>query len=166
MTQIVLIAHNLRSSHNVGSLLRSADGLGVKKVYLTGYSPYPHSKNDKRLPHLINKISKQIHKTALGAEDYVDWEHDDNVLSVLRQLNSSGYELCALEQNHKSVVLSDYRPGQKIALVVGREVEGLETEVLQACDKIIEIPMLGKKESFNVTQAAVMALYHIVYNVK
>lgn len=160
MRKLVLIAHNLRSTHNVGSLLRTADGLGVNAVYLTGYTPYPTSPNDSRLPHLARKIDAQIHKTALGAENSITWRQADDIQAVLNKLSGQGYEVAALEQDPVSTPLPDYRPPAKLAIVVGREAEGLESEVLAACQQIIEIPMLGSKESYNVVQAAAMALYH------
>ena len=163
MINVAVIAHNLRSTHNVGSLLRTAEGLGVAKVYLTGYTPYPNDKDDTRLPHESAKISKQIQKTALGAEDYVDWEHINDITSLTHSLKQHGYSIVGLEQLPRSVQLSEYRPPQKIALVLGREVEGLEPEVAKLCDTIIEIPMQGKKESFNVVQAAAMALYDMMH---
>ncbi|MEK7594659.1 MAG: TrmH family RNA methyltransferase [Patescibacteria group bacterium] len=161
MTDLVLIAHNLRSSHNVGSLLRTAEGLGVKKVYLTGYTPYPISNDDIRLPHLAQKINNQIAKTALGAEKSLTWQHSQNVEAILDKLRQDGYMVTALEQAANSVHLPDFSPPNKLALIVGREVEGIEPEILEICDKIIEIPMFGAKESFNVVQAAAMALYHL-----
>lgn len=160
MREIVLIAHNLRSAHNVGSLLRTADGLGVGKVYLSGYSPYPQSGHDERLPHLAQKIDRQIQKTALGAEKTVAWQHTANIREILDGLKSRGYTVAALEQTPKAVKLPDFKPPGKLALIVGREVEGLEPEILKACDLALEIPMFGSKESFNVVQAAGMALYH------
>lgn len=160
MKNIILIAHNLRSCHNVGSLLRTAEGLGLDKVYLTGYTPYPQKDHDDRLPHLSIKINKQIHKTALGAEHTMTWQQETDVQAVLEDLHSQGYTLAALEQSDRSVKLPDYRVPNKIAILVGREVEGVEKEVLAAVDTIIEIPMYGQKESFNVVQAAAMALYH------
>ncbi len=165
MNKIVLIAHNLRSCHNVGSLLRTADGLGVEKVILSGYTPYPRAANDSRLPHLADKIQRQIHKTALGAEDSVSWEHIENIFTVFEKLRADGYVIAAVEQSEHSVNLPDYRPPEKLALLVGREVEGVEPEVLTACDLTLEIPMFGKKESFNVVQAAAMALYHCRFRV-
>lgn len=160
MRDLVLIAHNLRSCHNVGSLLRTAEGLGVDRVYLTGYTPYPHHNNDTRLPHLAAKIDRYIHKTALGAEQQVPWEQSDNVADVLERLRRNGFTVAAVEQAPAAHRLPDYSPPQKIALLVGREVEGVEPEVLAACDTILEIPMFGQKESFNVVQAAAMAFYH------
>jgi 23S rRNA (guanosine2251-2'-O)-methyltransferase len=160
MREIILIAHNLRSCHNVGSLLRTAEGLGIREVYLTGYTPYPQYSNDTRLPHLSAKITKQIHKTALGAEDMVSWQHMDDVVTLLHELSADGFAVAAVEQASRAVHLPDYKPADKQALLVGREVEGVEQEVLQLCDTILEIPMFGKKESFNVVQAAAMAMYH------
>ncbi len=160
MNQIILIAHNVRSAHNVGSLLRTADGLGVDQVYLTGYTPYPKQKNDKRLPHLATRTDKQIAKTALGAEKTVSWQHSESVETAINSLRARGINIAALEQTPKSVKLADYNPPEKIAIIVGREVEGIEPEVLQLCDLILEIPMSGQKESFNVSIAAAIALYH------
>lgn len=160
MRDIVLIAHNLRSTHNVGSLLRTAEGLGVKKVILSGYTPYPAHSNDRRLPHEAEKIAKSINKTALGAENSVRWEHHPELPPVLAKLRKSGYVLAALEQTDDARLLHKYHPPQQIAIIVGREVEGIEPEVLDACDLALEIPMFGKKESYNVVQAAAMALFH------
>ena len=161
MREIILIAHNLRSSHNVGSLLRTADGLGIKTVYLSGYTPYPKKGNDKRLPHIADKLTKQITKTALGAEDFIDWQHADDVIALIEDLRRQGFQITALEQSPKSVRLTSYNAPNKVAIIVGREVEGIEPEILQAADDIIEIPMYGKKESFNVVQAAAMAMYQL-----
>jgi len=159
MRDIILIAHNLRSCHNVGSLLRTADGLGVTRVLLTGYTPYPTYPGDSRLPHVAQKLTKQIHKTALGAEATLSWEHHEDILSVFETLRADGYTTAAIEQATGAQMLPQYAPPQKIALLVGREVEGVEPDVLAACDTILEIPMYGSKESFNVVQAAAMALY-------
>jgi 23S rRNA (guanosine2251-2'-O)-methyltransferase len=159
MPHIVLIAHNLRSCHNVGSLLRTADGLGIERVLLTGYTPYPLSDSDARLPHLAAKLDRQIHKTALGAEKSQAWAHYDTLEMALDELRAQGYSIAALEQDAGAVSLPKFRPPEKLALVVGREVEGVEPEVLAQCDYILEIPMFGQKESFNVVQAAAMALY-------
>lgn len=163
MTDIVLIVHNLRSTHNVGSLLRTAEGLGVGKIWLTGYSPYPqreNHENDDRLPHLATKIDRRITKTALGAQKSAPWEHSADIYPLVESLRRSGYTICALEQSSKSTPLPRFKTPAKVALLIGREVEGVEPEVLELCDEIIEIPMAGKKESFNVVQAAAMALYH------
>jgi tRNA G18 (ribose-2'-O)-methylase SpoU len=161
--QIVLIAHNLRSTHNIGSLLRTAEGLGIVKVFLTGYSPYPEQKNESRLPHLVAKMTKDIHKTALGAEVSLSWEHSDSIHPILEQLRKQGYKIWAVEQTPKSISLPTFNPPARCALLVGREVEGIEPEVLALCDGSVEIPMYGQKESFNVVQAAAMALYQCTF---
>lgn len=160
MRQIVLIAHDIRSTHNVGSLVRTAECLGVAHIYLTGYTPYPTAPNDPRLPYIYEKISKQIHKTALGAEDSVAWEHADDVQDVIATLRSQGFTIAALEQAPESTAISAWMPPDKIAILLGREVEGIDPALLGACDDIIEIPQFGKKESLNVVQAAAIAMYH------
>lgn len=160
MRHIVLLAHNLRSSHNVGSLLRTAEGLGAQKVILSGYTPHGAVPGDRRLPHEVAKVAAHIEKTALGADKALAWEYHHNILPVIAHLKKQGYAVAALEQTADSRELPSYHPPQKIAIVVGREVEGIEQEVLDACDVCLEIPMFGKKESFNVVQAAAMALYH------
>ena len=162
MPRIVLIVHNIRSCYNVGSLLRTADGLGVDKVYLTGYTPYPATVADQRMPHLAQKIDRQIHKTALGAECSVAWEHDSDITTVIHQLKLTGFAIVALEQAAASIPLHTYRPLERTALIIGREVEGVEPEVLALADTIVEIPMHGQKESFNVSIAAAVALYRLL----
>lgn len=160
MKQLVVIAHDMRSTHNVGSLLRTADGFGAT-VYLTGYTPYPLAINDDRLPHLSAKLTKQIHKTALDAEANHDlWSHEPDVEKLLARLKSDGYEIVGLEQAKKSIKLPNYQPPGKVAILLGREVEGISPELLNKCDKIVEIPMLGHKESLNVVEAATTVMYH------
>lgn len=159
---IILIAHNLRSCHNVGSLLRTSEGLGATKVILTGYTPYPAKPHgDTRMPHIAAKIDRQIHKTALDAEKNMTWEQNDDVFATLDDLRSQGYTIAAVEQVPGSEALPQFAPPDKIALLVGREVEGVEPEIVAACDLALEIPMFGRKESFNVAVAAAIALYHV-----
>ena len=161
---VVLIAHDLRSCHNVGSLLRTADGLGVKTVFLTGYTPFPMNPKDTRLPHMAQKIHAQIHKTALGAENHVPWEHSHDSMGIIHQLKATGYQICALEQHDSSQMLPSYTAPSKVALLIGREVEGIDPLLLKLTDICLEIPMGGKKESFNVVQAAAMALYQFRFH--
>lgn len=158
-TKIVIIAHNIRSTHNIGAILRTADGFGVTRVYCTGYTPYPAIAHDTRLPHLQGKITRQIHKTALGAEVTVPITHSDNITPVLAELKTADYQLVALEQSPQSILLPDFKPPQKVALLLGEEVHGTPADLLAQCDAIAEIPMRGKKESFNVSVAAGIALY-------
>jgi 23S rRNA (guanosine2251-2'-O)-methyltransferase len=163
MSDLVLIVHNVRSAHNVGSILRSADGLGVRRVILSGYTPYPMTKNDSRLPHIASKVDAQIAKTALGAERSVTSEHTDNISSAIKALKADGFVVAALEQAPGSLPLPDFVPPQRLAVVVGREVEGIEPDVLSLCDQVLEIPMRGSKESYNVAVAAAIAMYHCRY---
>lgn len=160
MRSIVIIAHNIRSCHNVGSLLRTAEGLGIDKVYLTGYTPYPVNANDVRLPHVASKNHGQIAKTALGAENSTIWTYQPDVLDVADKLKRRGYELCALEQTKQSTPLPEYKPADKVAILLGSEVQGIDTNLLKVFNNHLEIPMFGDKESFNVVEAATMAMFH------
>ncbi len=161
MKQIILVVHNIRSCHNVGSLLRTAEGMGVSKVWLTGYTPYPIIKNDSRLPHIAEKLTKQINKTALGAENLITWEQSPDLAEVTCSLRSDGFVIAGLEQTPEAIYLPAYIAPPNLAIIVGSEVEGMDKETLALCDQHLEIPMLGQKESFNVVQAAAMTLYHV-----
>ncbi len=157
MRDIIVIAHNIRSTHNVGSIFRTCEGFGVAKLILSGYTPYPALPSDTRLPHIRDKITAQIHKTALGAETMVPYEYHETL--VLGTPDLAGYEIVALEQHERSINLRDYAPSDKIALLLGEEVQGITPELLEACGTIVEIPMHGHKESFNVSVATGIALY-------
>lgn len=158
MPEIIVIAHNIRSTHNVGAIFRTAEGFGVSKIILSGYTPYPRLENgDSRLPHIAEKLTKQIHKTALGAEAIVPFEYEEE--PALNTLKNDGYRLVALEQAENSTLINNYSTPEKVALLLGEEVEGITPELLAECDDIIEIPMVGKKESFNVSVATGIALY-------
>jgi tRNA G18 (ribose-2'-O)-methylase SpoU len=156
MPTITLLLHNIRSTHNVGSIFRTADGFGVHRIILSGYTPYPRYSGDTRLPHLADKISRQIDKTALGATASVPFEYHDDLPAWL---DSNTLPLVALEQSPRSISLHDFRPPNEFVLVLGEEVAGIPAELLSACDHIVEIPMQGMKESFNVSVAAGIALY-------
>lgn len=157
MPDIIVIAHNIRSTHNVGAIFRSSDGFGVSKIILSGYTPYPHIPGDTRLPHISRKLTDQIHKTALGAEEIIPFEYQEQ--PDIDELKASGYTIVGLEQDQRSVILPDYHPPKKIVLLLGEEVEGITLDMRQLCDDLIEIPMVGKKESFNVSVATGIALY-------
>jgi tRNA G18 (ribose-2'-O)-methylase SpoU len=161
MGLIILIIHNVRSTHNVGSLFRTAEGLGVEKIYLTGYTPYPETPNDGRIPHLSRKLTAQIHKTALGAEQFIAWEPCSDIFKLIDSFHQTGYQLVALEQAKHSITIDRFKPAQRLALIVGNEVKGVEHELLEVCDQIVEIPMKGHKESLNVVQAAAIAIYSL-----
>src|SRR6478735_4861772 len=138
MPKITLLLHNIRSTHNVGSIFRTAEGFGIEKIILTGYTPYPTYPGDTRLPHLAEKITKQIHKTALDAESSVPFEYHDNLLTWL---NGNTLPLVALEQDDTSVDLRNFTPPDEFVLVLGEEVEGITTELLTTCQSIVEISM-------------------------
>jgi len=162
MSEIVVIAHNIRSTHNVGAIFRTSEGFGVSKIILSGYTPYPSVKNDTRLPHISNKLTAQIHKTALGAEAIVPFEYQETL--DLESLRNAGFRIVGLEQDGSSIMLPDYRPHEKTVLLLGEEVEGITDELRHACDDLIEIPMEGQKESFNVSVATGIALYALRLN--
>ena len=157
MPEIIVIAHNIRSTHNVGSIFRTCEGFGVSRVLLTGYTPYPLLKNDSRLPHVSEKLTAQIHKTALGAETMGPFEYQEH--PDLGALAREGYEIVALEQAPTSINLRNYHAPHKLALLLGEEVQGIPNELLKQCPTILEIPMVGTKESFNVSVATGIALY-------
>ncbi len=157
MPEIIIIAHNIRSTHNVGAIFRTAEGFGIHKIILSGYTPYPKLAKDTRLPHISEKLTAQIHKTALGAEEIVPFEHQET--PDLLSLKQNGYRIVGLEQDDSSIDLRKYIPSEKIALILGEEVHGIEATLLDECEDILEIPMVGKKESFNVSVAAGIALY-------
>lgn len=156
MPEITLILHNIRSAYNVGAIFRTAEGLGVAKIICSGYTPYPKLQNDSRLPHIANKLHQQIHKTALDAEELVDFEYINDIDSWL---DSDERPLFALEQSDDSISIDTFRPPIKFTLLLGEEVNGIEAGLLTKADAVLEIPMLGEKESFNVSVAAGIALY-------
>lgn len=149
---LYLIIHDVRSAHNVGSLFRTADGMGVSKIFLTGYTPAPIDRFGRR--------NAKIAKVSLGAEDTVPWEQRE-ITALIKELQGEGIEVAALEQSETSVSLDAYKPTKSVALIVGSEVGGLPKDILAVSDVTIEIPMKGKKESLNVSNAAAIALYHL-----
>ncbi len=157
MSEIIVIAHNIRSTHNVGAIFRTAEGFGVSHIILSGYTPYPQVSDDPRLPHIAEKLTLQIHKTALGAEQLVPFHFEET--PPLGQLRQEGYRIVGLEQASRAIMLPDYMPPDKIVLLLGEEVHGIESALQDQCDDLIEIPMHGKKESYNVSVATGIALY-------
>ena len=150
--QIILILENIRSTHNVGSIFRTADAVGVEKIYLVGVTPDPIDR--------FGREQKDISKTALGAEKNVPWEHASEIFSLIQNLKNSGYSIVALEQNAKSVNEIP-KSENKIALILGEETKGITADVLQEVDYIFELRMKGKKESLNVSVATGIALYKL-----
>lgn len=156
---IVVIAHNIRSAHNVGSIFRTADGFGVEHLYLSGYTPYPLLGRDTRLPHIAKKVSDEISKTALGAQNSVVFSHIQNPYPVIEGFKAHGYAIVGLEQNDNAIHLPEYEVPQKLVLILGEEINGIHSDILKKCTALLEIPMTGQKESFNVSVAAGIALY-------
>lgn len=148
--RITLLAHNIRSLWNIGSLFRTADAFAVEKIYLTGYTAVPPR--------------REISKTALGAEAWIPWEKQDNPLAIITVLKSNGYRIVALEQTETSIDIKTYEPQDRVCLVIGHEVLGVSQALLQAADDIVMIPMLGQKESLNVAVAAGIALFHCKFS--
>jgi 23S rRNA (guanosine2251-2'-O)-methyltransferase len=158
--RLVLVLDNIRSGHNVGSLMRTCDGLGIDMIYVCGITPYPRTDNDPRPEHVIRSNVKEIRKTALGAEDGVSFVHEDDTSSIVRELKARGYEIYCLENNVPDTErLNEATCGKDAALVLGSEVDGLSSDVLSLADHIIEIPMRGQKNSLNVSVAGAIALY-------
>ena len=162
--EIIILAHNIRSTHNIGAIIRTSEGFGVSKIIFSGYSPFPILKDENfQETGRLQKINSQIHKTALGAEEIVPSEISKDILKTIQNLKNQGFEIFALEQSKKSIFLKDFmaHKNAKIALLLGEEVEGISKELLDLCDKTLEIPMFGQKESFNVSVATGIALYKI-----
>ena len=164
--EVVLVLHNIRSCYNVGAILRSAEGFGVSSVVLSGYTPRIH--DPKLLPHLREKLDKEIHKTALGAEDMLKTEVAEDLQALLSDLKSLNFQIVGLENNIKQDICQINDPGlkeklgQKIVLILGEEVNGIPEDLYGLIDLFVEIPMKGQKESFNVSVAAGIALYAIM----
>ena len=156
--------HNIRSCYNVGAILRTCEGMGVKRVILSGYTPRVH--DGDLLPHLREKLDKEIHKTALGAEDMLDIYACGDILSELKNLKEQGWQIVGLENNiedSRLFLLNDAKLGEalsdRVVLVLGEEVGGIDYSLYDIIDLFVEIPMRGEKESFNVSVAAGIAMY-------
>jgi len=145
MPKLFVIAHNIRSAYNVGSIFRSADSAGVDKLFLTGYSPSPdHPK---------------VAKTSLGSEHYLKWEHHCGLISLLDLLKSQSVKIVGLETHIKATSIVEAAFDSDTALIVGNEVEGIPSQILDVTDEVIKIPHYGHKESLNVAVAAGVAVY-------
>ena len=149
--ETVVILDNIRSAHNVGSIFRTADGAGVSKIYLGGYTPAPVDRFGRTQP--------EIAKTSLGATESVTWETAEDVLAVITALRDSCYTIVAVEQDAASVPYTDWHSCETVAFIFGNEVAGVQSAVLRAADSIIEIPMHGEKESLNVGVSAGVILF-------
>jgi 23S rRNA (guanosine2251-2'-O)-methyltransferase len=162
--ELIVIMHNIRSIHNVGSIIRTSEGIGATKIIFSGYTPFPkRHKGEDRLPHLANKIDSQINKTALGAQNNIDWVHtNQDPIEIAEDLKKENYQVLSLEQAPNSTQLKNYVPTSKMALFLGNEVSGVNSEIMDISDTVIEIEMNGKKESLNVSNAAAIAIYRLI----
>lgn len=147
---VVVVLDNIRSAHNVGSAFRTCDSFKIDKLWLCGICAVPPS--------------AEIHKSALGAEDSVPWEHSDSTMDVVSHLRSVGYEIVSVEQTVNSVSLENFSPefaeGKKYALIFGNEVDGVDQAVVDASDMTLEIPQFGTKHSLNVSVSVGVILWH------
>lgn len=161
--ELTLVLHNLRSCHNVGAILRTADAVGVVHVIAVGTTPYPEVPGDTRPPHVIRNNTKLIAKTALGAETTVAVSYNTNIKESLNALKNDGVTVVALELAPGAVDLFEYTPPVgPLALVLGPEVTGIPSDDLAVCDAVLAIPMHGTKESLNVSVAAGVAMYQLI----
>lgn len=146
-SDIYVLLNNIRSLHNVGSIFRTADAAGVKKIFLCGQTGYPPR--------------KEITKSAIGAEEMVAWQYYIDAHDCVRDLSEQKIKLVALEQTQKSIDYRQYKVDGPTCLVLGHEIDGVSDEILRECDAAIEIPMNGQKDSLNVSVAFGIAVYQL-----
>ena len=166
-SEFIVVLHNIRSCYNVGAILRTCEGFGASKVILSGYTPRVHDVG--LLPHLREKLDREIHKTALGAEDMLDIYACGDIITEVSKLREQGWQIVGLENNISDVPL--YKLGSselsqalssKVVLILGEEVNGIDYSLYDIIDLFVEIPMRGRKESFNVSVAAGIAMYGLM----
>ncbi len=153
-TPIIVVLDNVRSLNNVGSVFRTADAFLIEKIYLCGITATPPN--------------KEIHKTALGATDSVEWQYIADTLEVVKQLKNEGVRIVSVEQAEYSTMLQDFTPVKdtKYAVIFGNEVKGVAQEVVSASDEVIEIPQYGTKHSLNVSVSAGIVLWELLMKLK
>jgi 23S rRNA (guanosine2251-2'-O)-methyltransferase len=147
-----LVLENVRSAYNVGAIFRTADATTVAKIFLVGYTPTPIDR--------FGRVQPEIEKTSLGASQTVPWESYGEIDTVIKQLKADGVQVVAVEQDRRAKPLPNFILPEKVAYIFGNEVTGVSSEVCDFADEIVEIPMLGKKESLNVSVAVGIVLYH------
>ena len=146
---VIVVLENIRSAYNVGSVFRSADAFLVRSIFLVGYTARP--------PH------KEIRKTALGAEETVDWKHFKTTREAIGELRSMQFDVYAVEQAEGSFALNEYNSaGKQLGVIFGNEVTGVEQSTIELCDGCLEIPQLGMKHSLNIATAAGVILWELV----
>lgn len=163
MKEIAVVLHNIRSLYNVGSIFRTADAAGIRKIYLCGITPAPVDR--------LGKIRPQFAKVSLGAERSVVWEKSASTTGVIKKLRAGGFKIFAVEQSKGSIPYYKIRGIRmdsriRIALVLGNEVRGLSPSILKLADKILEISLRGNKESLNVSVAAGIVIFSLIYHGK
>lgn len=146
-TPIILVLDNIRSLNNIGSVFRTADAFAVEAIYLCGITAQP--------PH------REINKTALGATESVAWKYFEQTLDAVEALKQNGYEVCSVEQAENSTFLNMYHPKEKVALIFGHEVKGVEQQVINHSDKVLEIPQKGTKHSLNISVSVGVVLWDV-----
>ena len=145
---VIVVLDNVRSLHNVGAIFRTSDAFLIEAIYLCGITATP--------PHT------EIHKTALGAEDIVEWKHFEHTLDAVRLLKQKSYRILAVEQAENSIPLDEFKlENHKYAVILGNEVKGIDQEIMNYCDACIEIPQFGTKHSLNVSVAAGIVIWEI-----
>ena len=156
----ILVLHNIRSSHNVGSMFRTADGAGVERIVLCGYTPGPLDPKGKERPDFA--------KVSLGAQNFVPYSREPELKDAISKLKAEGYKILAIELAPGATNIYDYKhtSGEKLAIVLGNEVDGLAPEDLALCDEVIEIPMRGQKYSLNVSVACGVALFVLLKQIQ
>jgi 23S rRNA (guanosine2251-2'-O)-methyltransferase len=146
---LVIVLDNVRSMNNIGSVFRTADAFLVKKIYLCGITATP--------PH------KDIHKTALGATESVEWQYFENTLDVIKTLHAEGYLILAVEQAESSYILGEFKPDKEkpVAVIFGHEIRGVQQDVVNACDGVLEVPQFGTKHSLNISVCAGIVIWEL-----
>jgi len=151
--EICILLHNIRSAHNVGAIFRTADALGVKQIFLSGYTPLPLDRFERPV--------REIAKTALGAEKTIPWTAIAEPNMMMSELKELGYEIVGVEQDSRAIDYREYHIGARTLFLVGNEVLGLSPKLRDKCDTLLEIPMRGKKESLNVAVSLGVALFRV-----
>lgn len=145
---VVIVLNSIRSSYNVGSIFRTSDGAMIEKLYLCGYTPHPPKKD--------------VLKTALGSQDSICWQFEEDAIRVVKQLKSKGYTICALEQTDSNISYTELKKSNfPLCLIVGNEISGVNQELIDLCDVTVEIPQFGIKQSLNVAVAYGIAIFEL-----
>lgn len=153
-TPLIVVLDNIRSLNNIGSVFRSGDAFRIEKIYLCGITATP--------PH------RDIHKTAIGATESVDWEHSENTIDVISKLQADGIYCVSIEQTENSIMLDEFKPekGQKYAIIMGNEVDGVQQDVINKSDIVVEIPQIGTKHSLNISVCTGVVLWDFFSKLK